>query len=152
MPAGGPDHAAVQAEIEAAQRQLHEAILAKDRAALEDFHDEEFFAAELPGELISAEQHVETAMNAEGLELEPFEITVKGFGDLAIEWNKQTLRGRMQAEDPGTSPTIAAAVRDGVVFSCLTVWRRRDGKWRLLSYQATLLAGEDAQTVDSTAG
>lgn len=138
-----PEPDRVGEEIVAAQRELHDAIRAKDRPALEDLHDEEFFAAELPGLLISAEDHIETAMNAGDLELKPFDIVVKGFGDLAVEWNKQTLKGRLDPSDPGTSPAVAAAVLDGVVFSCLTVWRRRDGKWRLLSYQATIL-DEDA--------
>ena len=127
----------IQEAIEAAFAELHGAIRARDRAALEAAHDPEFIGAELPGRLITAEEHITTTMNSRDLELENSDLLVRRYGDIALSWGKQTLKGHLEPTDPGTSPAVAADVVQGLKFSFLVVWRLSDGKWRMLTYQVT---------------
>jgi Domain of unknown function (DUF4440) len=120
-------------------RELHRAIRAKDRHELEQIHDPEFQGAELPGRLISAEEHITTAINGVDLEIVTYGITAEIFDDIALSWGAQTLAGELDPEDPGTSPAMAAEVRDGLWFSYLLLWRFIDGRWRVLTYQCTRL-------------
>ncbi|NOP95675.1 nuclear transport factor 2 family protein [Mycolicibacterium fortuitum] len=133
------DPAAV-AEVLAQYPRMKEAIVNRDHAALVDLHDAEFLGTELPGHLITAEEHIQTTMNSRDLEMEYFDLQVKTFGDIALCWGKQSLKGTLDGTDPGTSPAVAAKVSDGVFWSMLVVWRRTNGRWRLLSYQVTPLS------------
>ncbi|HET6449091.1 MAG TPA: nuclear transport factor 2 family protein [Conexibacter sp.] len=128
--------------LDAAGRAVHAAIRAKDRAALEELHDPEFQGAELHGRLINAEEHIDTAMNGQDLELEPFDVSRRVYGDIGLQWGKQTLKGELRPDDPGTTPEWSAAVAKGVIFSFLCVWRLTGGKWRMLTYQVTHLPDE----------
>ncbi|KWX25979.1 hypothetical protein AFM11_01540 [Mycolicibacterium wolinskyi] len=139
-----PDHHANEpdaiAEVLAQYPRMKDAIVNRDYAALVDLHDVEFLGAELPGHLITAEEHIQTAMNSRDLEMEYFDLRVKTFGDIALCWGKQSLKGKLDGNDPGTSPAMARKVgTDGVFWSMLVVWRRTQGRWRLLSYQVTPL-------------
>lgn len=138
-------HDTITEQITAAYAELHEAIRKRDRKELEELHDPEFLGAELPGHLITAEEHVETTMNSRDIELEMYDLQVKGFGDIALAWGKQTLKGHLEPDDPGTSPRIAAHIDDGLVFSFIGVWRHSNGRWRLLSFQGTVLDDEPAR-------
>ncbi|AMD54326.1 DUF4440 domain-containing protein [Mycolicibacterium fortuitum] len=133
------DPAAV-AEVLAQYPRMKEAIVNRDYAALVDLHDPEFLGTELPGQLITADEHIQTTMNSRDLEMEYFDLQVKTFGDIALCWGKQTLKGKLDGNDPGTSPSVAHKVSGGVFWSMLVVWRRTNGRWRLLSYQVTPLS------------
>ncbi len=122
-----------------AYRELHRAIHTKDRAELVELHDPEFQGSELPGRLITAEEHIQTAMNGEDLRIECYDMQARIYGDLALSWGRQTLIGALDPSDPGTSPAMAADVVDGIWFSFLVVWRFTNGRWRMLTYQCTLL-------------
>jgi hypothetical protein len=127
-------------EIAAAYDELHHAIRTRDRELLESLHDPEFLGAELPGNLITAEEHVQTTMNSRSVELRNLDLRVKGLTeDIALAWGRQTLKGHLEPDDPGTTPEMAAQIADGIVFSFLGVWRRSGGKWRLLTFQGTKL-------------
>lgn len=126
-------------------RELHRAIRAKDRHELEEIHDPEFQGSELPGKLISAEDHITTAINGRDLEIVTYGITAAVYGDFALSWGRQTLQGELDPEDPGTSPEMAAEVRDGIWFSFMLAWRFVDGRWRVLTYQCTQLHDPELQ-------
>lgn len=128
------------AEVLAQYPRMKDAILTRDYPALVDLHDAEFLGTELPGHLITAEEHIQTTMNSRDLEIEYFDLQVKTFGDIALCWGKQSLRGTLDGNDPGTSPAVADRLCDGVFWSMLVVWRRTGGRWRLLSYQVTPLS------------
>lgn len=132
-------------DIHQAIRELHHAIRVKDRHELEELHDPEFQGAELPGKLITAEEHIVTAMNGRDLELTFYDVKVRLYGDIALTWARQTLKGELDPDDPGTSPQMAADVADGLWFSFLTVWRFTNGRWRMLSYQCTQLTDPTLQ-------
>ncbi|WP_235652699.1 nuclear transport factor 2 family protein [Mycolicibacterium boenickei] len=119
---------------------MRHAITTRDYAALVDLHDREFLGTELPGHLITADEHIATTMNSRNLQMEFFDLRVKTFGDIALCWGKQSLKGHLEPDDPGTSPAVAQLVEDeGVFWSMLVVWRRTGGRWRMLSYQVTPL-------------
>jgi hypothetical protein len=76
-------------------------ILTRNYDELVELHDPEFLGTELPGNLITAEEHIKTAMNSRDLEMEFYDLRVKVFGDIALSWGKQTLRGHLEPDDPG---------------------------------------------------
>jgi hypothetical protein len=132
----------IHATIEAAFAELHDAIRSRDRLRLEAAHDPEFIGAELPGRLITVDEHITTTMNSRDLELENSDLLVRQYGDIALSWGKQTLKGHLEPGDPGTSPEVAADVVAGLKFSFLVVWRFTNGRWRMLSYQVTRIADD----------
>ena len=137
--ATGPDE--VEQEIIAAFEKMRTTILTRTRHELVELHDPEFLGTELPGNVITADEHIATTMNSRDLEMEFFDIRVKAFGDIALSWARQTLAGHLEPDDPGTSPEVAARVEnEGVHWSMLVVWRHTRGRWRMLSYQVTPIA------------
>jgi hypothetical protein len=56
--------------------------------------------AEVPGNDPAAEEHIKTAMNSRGLEMELYDLWVKVFGDIALSWGNQTVRGHLEPDDP----------------------------------------------------
>ncbi|GAA1456188.1 DUF664 domain-containing protein [Williamsia maris] len=139
--ATGPDE--VEQEIIAAFEKMRTTILTRNRHELVELHDPEFLGTELPGNVITADEHIATTMNSRDLEMEFFDIRVKAFGDIALSWARQTLAGHLEPDDPGTSPEVAARVEsEGVHWSMLVVWRHTRGRWRMLSYQVTPIADD----------
>ncbi|MGV9478638.1 nuclear transport factor 2 family protein [Gordonia aichiensis] len=133
------DPAAI-AEVLAEYPRMRAAILTRNIDELVDLHDPEFVGTELPGTRITADEHIATTMNSRDLEMEFDDLLVKIFGDIALCWGTQTLRGHLNGDDPGTSPAVAAQVEtSGVRWSMLVVWRRHPDRWRMLSYQVTPL-------------
>lgn len=129
-----------EAEVLAAFDKMRTTILTRNYEELVELHDPEFLGTELPGNLITAEEHIETTMNSRDLEMEFSDLRVKVFGDIALSWGKQTLKGHLEPDDPGTSHRVAAEVeQQGVRWSMLVVWRYTRGQWRMLSYQVTQL-------------
>ncbi|GGF34028.1 mycothiol transferase [Williamsia phyllosphaerae] len=132
------DPARIEQEIIAAFGKMRTTILTRNRRELVELHDDEFLGTELPGNVITAEEHIATTMNSRDLEMEFFDIRVKAFGDIALSWARQTLAGHLDPTDPGTSPAVAARVeKEGVHWAMLVVWRHTRGRWRMLSYQVT---------------
>ncbi len=127
-------------EVLAEYPRMQAAILTRNLQELVDLHDPEFLGTELPGTLITADEHITNTMNSRDLEMEFDDLRVKIFGDIALCWGKQTLRGHLDGADPGTSPEVAEQVASaGVRWSMLVVWRRHPDRWRMLSYQVTPL-------------
>lgn len=58
------------AEVLAEYPRMRHAITTRDYAALVDLHDREFLGTELPGHLITADEHIATTMNSRNLQME----------------------------------------------------------------------------------
>src|SRR5687767_10356109 len=111
----------VSAVLEAFE-QFRVAIEAKDKPALEDFHDPDFKATELHGKLMSAEEHIRAIMEGGELELVLSDLTSMLLGDIAIVWGRQTLRGHLQPE--ALTEELSAAIEEGIYFALTAIWRK----------------------------
>jgi hypothetical protein len=134
----------VREEIVDAFAGLRAAILAKDEQELWAIHDPDFQATELHGAIVSASEHIAAVMEGGELEMEFIDLTAAQIApDIAAAWGKQTLRGVLRPEDLGAQ--VSSDVADGVLFVLTAIWRRTEGRWRILTYHVSIpLASPDA--------
>lgn len=134
-------HATDASGVLEAFEEFRAAIEAKDRPALEDFHDPDFKATELHGKLMSAEEHITAIMAGGELELVLSDLTTMHLEEIAIVWGRQTLRGFLEPD--ALTQELSDAIQEGIYFALTAIWRKwPDDRWRLLTYHVSLIPDE----------
>jgi hypothetical protein len=126
--------AALDREVEQTLQYWVTGIVTHDRKIIERIHDEDFYCTELGGPM-DRRTHIEMELRTAEVEMEFFDLTTHGFGEIVLTWGRQTLKAAIPAES--FNDCLVRQARDGLEFSFTLVWRRDEAGLRVLTFHAS---------------
>lgn len=130
-PAADPGQAAAVAELKKQADAWDQAIVRKDRVAIEANMADEFRQIDGDGDVVAKAEFVQELVS-EKLTIHPYTVEdfeVRLFGDTALLYGRTKMTGQFNGK-PFTSH-----------YRYIDVYVRREGKWRIVSVQITRLKG-----------
>ncbi|WP_162600746.1 nuclear transport factor 2 family protein [Paraburkholderia sp. C35] len=131
-------------DIRAAFDAWAHAVIAKDRNAIEPFHDDGFLVTLPDGTLLDKDGHIALEIAAGMKVMDTLNLKTRRCGDLILVWARRFLRGTISPTVAGTTlheGWVEASTMDkGFEQADFSVWRRAsDSTLKCLAFELTML-------------
>jgi hypothetical protein len=132
-------------DVRAAFDAWAQAVITKDRAAIEPFHDEGFLVTLPDGTLLGKDGHIALEIEAGMKVMDTLTLKTRRCGDVILVWARRFLRGTVSPTVAGTALqegwVEAVTMDQGFEQADFSVWQRNsDGSLKCLAFELTMLA------------
>lgn len=116
------------------------AIAERDAAAIDRLFDPSYSYTSPFGERLERQEMIELEMRLPPPQLPIRDLSVQPVGeDVTIVRGRVPLKGDFPRDI--VSPDLVERIREGIEIAFTSVWRRVDGRWRVLSNDAHIVGG-----------